>query len=352
MHEAREARSGRLKIFLGAAPGVGKTYGMLRAAQMCRRRGVDVVVGLIETHGRRDLEELLCDIEQIGRTQIAYRGRQIEEMDVAAILRRHPGLVLVDELAHSNVPGSRNPKRYLDVQELLDAGIDVLTTLNIQHIESLRETVAKITWVEVRETVPDSVLDLANEIEVIDFSPADVIRRFEDGRLDSLPHARLAMRSFFTERNLGSLRELALRFAKKRPVRQILVPFDGSPAAIRALQHVISLARAGHRGSILLLNVQASPGKNDRDNADLQAETAGKAVLEEAGHLLAAQHIPYRCQVVAGKPAEAIADAVDQDQADLIIMGSTGTGRLANILFGSVARQVAEQSKVPVTLVR
>src|SRR5271165_4152216 len=295
MHEAREARSGRLKIFLGAAPGVGKTYAMLRAAQMYRRHGVDVVVGLIETHGRQDLEELLCGIEQIGRIQIAYRGRPIEEMDVAAILRRHPELVLVDELAHSNVSGSRNPKRYLDIQELLDAGIDVLTTLNIQHIESLRETVAKITWIELRETVPDSVLDLADEIEVIDFSPADVIRRFEEGKLDSSPHARITTRSFFTERNLGALRELALRLAKKRPVRRILVPFDGSPAATRAVHHVISLARAGHGASILLLNVQASRAKSDRENADLRVATAGKAVLEEAGRLLAAQHIPYRC---------------------------------------------------------
>jgi len=352
MFEVREARPGRLKIFLGAAPGVGKTYAMLCAAQLYRRRGVDVVVGLIETHGRQDLEQLLQDIEQISRTQIEYRGRQIEEMDVASILKRRPQLVLVDELAHSNVPGSRNAKRYLDVQELVDAGIDVLTTLNVQHIESLRETVAKITWVELRETVPDSMLDLADEIEIVDFSPAEVIRRFEEGKLDSSKHARLASRSFFTERNLGALRELALQFAKKRPVRQILVPFDGSPAAIRAVQHVISLARAGHRAGILLLNVQASPGKSHRDSADLRGERTAKVVLDKAGRLLAAQHIPYRCRVVAGKPAEKIADAVDQDQADLIIMGSTGTGGLANIFFGSVARQVAEQSKVPVTLVR
>jgi len=351
MHEVRDARPGRLKIFLGAAPGVGKTCAMLRAAQLYRRRGVDVVVGLIETNGRQDLEELRQGIEQIGRTKIDYRGRQIEEMDVAAILKRRPELVLVDELAHTNVAGSRNPKRYLDIQELLEAGIDVLTTLNVQHIESLRESVAKITWVEVREAVPDSVLGLADEIVVIDFSPAEVIRRFEEGKLDSSPHARLATRSFFTERNLGALRELALRFAKKRPARQILIPFDGSPAAIRAVQHAISLARAGHRASIVLPNVQATPAKGNSDNADLQAER-GKAILDEAGRVLAAQHIPYRCRVVTGKPAEAIVDAVEQDQTDLIIMGSTGTGGLANILFGSVARRVAEQCKVPVTLVK
>jgi K+-sensing histidine kinase KdpD len=351
MHEARETRSGRLKIFLGAAPGVGKTYAMSRAAQMCRRRGVDVVVALIETHGRQDLEEQVQKIEQISRSQIEYRGHRIEEMDLAAILKRHPELVLVDELAHSNVPGSKNSKRYLDVEELLEAGIDVLTTLNVQHIESLREAVAKITWVEVRETVPDSVLDLADEIEVIDFSPTDIIRRYEDGRLDSSPHARLATRSFFTERNLGALRELALRFAKKRPARQILVPVDGSPAAIRAIQHVVSLARAGHQGNILLLNVQAPPTERNHDNAHSGADT-GKAVFSEAGHLLAAHKVPYACHIVTGKPAEAIIEAAGRFQADLIVMGTTGTSGLAAMFLGSVAKRVAEQSTVPVTLVR
>ncbi|MBV8401982.1 MAG: two-component sensor histidine kinase, partial [Acetobacteraceae bacterium] len=150
---------GRLKIFLGAAPGVGKTYEMLATAQAKRREGVDVVVGAVETHGRPETEALLAGLEVIPRKRIDYKGRTLEEMDLDAILARHPLLALVDELAHTNAPGSRHPKRYLDVEELLAHGINVYTTLNIQHVESLNDVVAKITHVQVRETVPDSIID-------------------------------------------------------------------------------------------------------------------------------------------------------------------------------------------------
>jgi two-component system, OmpR family, sensor histidine kinase KdpD len=159
IREAGGARRGHLKIFLGAAPGVGKTYEMLRAAQSKRHSGVDVVIGLIETHGRQDIEKQLREFEVIPRKPIEYKGHVFEEMDIDALLERCPHLAIVDELAHSNVPGCRNAKRYLDVQELINAGIDVFTTLNVQHIESLNDIVAKITWIVVRETVPDSILD-------------------------------------------------------------------------------------------------------------------------------------------------------------------------------------------------
>jgi len=345
MHEVLPTRSGRLKIFLGAAPGTGKTYAMLRAAQARRRDGVDVVVGLIETHGRRDLEELFQGTEQIERKQVEYQGHRFGEVDVEAILHRRPELVLVDELAHSNVPGSKHPKRYLDVEELLVAGIDVWTTLNVQHVESVSERAAKITWVELQETVPDRVLELAEEVEVIDSSPTEIIRRFEAAELDSLPHSRLARRSFFTAHNLAALRELTLPLAKKRPVRKILVPFDGSPAAVRAVQHVIGLARAGHSGEVLLLNVQLP-------DVDANAETAGQAILNDATRLLAGQRICHHCRVTTAKPAEAIIVAAGRFQIDLIVMGTTGTSGLAKMFFGSVARHVAELSPVPVTLVR
>ena len=154
----REAR-GRLKIFLGAAPGVGKTYEMLSAAQARKRDGIDVVVGVVETHGRKETEALLTGLEVIARRQVEYRGRELEEMDLDALLARHPQLALIDELAHTNAPGSRHPKRYMDVEELLAAGIDVYATLNIQHVESLNDVVARITRIRVRETVPDSVID-------------------------------------------------------------------------------------------------------------------------------------------------------------------------------------------------
>ena len=181
LRAAQRSERGRLKIFLGAAPGVGKTYEMLSAAQAKRREGVDVAVGIVETHGRKETEALLADLPAVSRRQIEYRGRLVEEMDIDAILARRPVLVLVDELAHTNAPGSRHPKRFMDAEELLAAGIDVYTTLNIQHVESLNDVVARITRIRVRETVPDSVVDRADEVELIDLTPEDLIQRLRDG---------------------------------------------------------------------------------------------------------------------------------------------------------------------------
>ncbi len=207
---------GRLRIFLGAAPGVGKTYEMLSAAQARRRDGIDVVAGVVETHGRRETEALLEGLEILPRARIAYRGQVLEEMDLDAILRRRPQLALVDELAHSNAPGSRHPKRYMDVQELLAAGIDVFTTLNVQHIESLNDVVARITRIRVRETVPDSLFDSADDIELIDLTPEDLVQRLNDGKV-YVPHqAQRAVRHYFSAGNLTALRELALRQAARR----------------------------------------------------------------------------------------------------------------------------------------
>ena len=163
----KEAR-GKFKIFFGAAPGVGKTYAMLIAARRRKTDGVDVVVGVVETHGRAETEAQLDGLEMIPRKRVDYKGQVLEEMDIDAILARRPELVLVDELAHTNAPGSRHPKRYLDVEELLAAGIDVYSTMNVQHVESLNDVVARITRIRVRETVPDSVVDSADEVELVD----------------------------------------------------------------------------------------------------------------------------------------------------------------------------------------
>src|SRR6266704_120013 len=203
----REGR-GRLKIFLGAAPGVGKTYEMLLSAQAKRREGVDVAVGVVEAHGRRETEALLQGFEVIPRREIDYKGHRLTEMDLDAILKRRPQLVLVDELAHTNAPGSRHPKRYLDVEELIAAGIDVHTTLNIQHVESLNDVVARITRIRVRETVPDSVLDEADDIEIVDIAPDDLIKRLHEGKVYVPQQVERAVRHFFSSGNLTALREL------------------------------------------------------------------------------------------------------------------------------------------------
>ena len=211
----REGR-GKLKVFMGAAPGVGKTYSMLRAAQARQKENIDVVIGLIETHQRSETDAMADGIPQVPRLSIDYRGIAFQEMDLDAVLARKPKLVLVDELAHSNIPGSRHPKRFQDVLELLDAGINVYTTLNVQHLESLNDIVARITGVTVRETIPDNILQRADSIELIDLTPEELLQRLKEGKVYIPEQARLAMNRFFTPGNLTALRELALRQAAAR----------------------------------------------------------------------------------------------------------------------------------------
>src|ERR1700730_2454655 len=178
-----EGRVGKLRIFVGAAPGVGKTYEMLQNARARQKDGYDIVIGVVETHGRKETEALLEGLEVVPRRRIDYKGQLLEEMDLDGIIARRPQIVLVDELAHTNAPGSRHPKRYLDVEELLNHGINVYTTVNIQHIESLNDVVAQITHVRVRETVPDSVFDRADAIELVDITPDDLIERLKEGKV-------------------------------------------------------------------------------------------------------------------------------------------------------------------------
>ncbi|MGE0282200.1 MAG: DUF4118 domain-containing protein [Rhizobiaceae bacterium] len=222
LKQASQENRGRLKVFLGAAPGVGKTYEMLQAAQRRRRDGIDLVVGVVETHGRKETEALLEGLEVIPRHQIEYKGHALNEMDLDAVLKRRPKLVLVDELAHTNVPGSRHPKRYLDVEEILDAGIDVYTTLNIQHVESLNDVVAKITHIRVRETVPDSIIDRADDIELVDLTPEDLIQRLKEGKVYVPEQAQRAVQNYFLPGNLTALRELALRRTAQRVDEQMV----------------------------------------------------------------------------------------------------------------------------------
>jgi two-component system, OmpR family, sensor histidine kinase KdpD len=212
----RRETAGRLKVFLGAAPGVGKTYAMLQNARRLKDEGVDVVVGLVETHSRAETSALVHGLEVLPRRTVEHRGRSIEEFDLDAALARKPKLIIVDELAHSNAPDSRHPKRWQDVQELLDAGIDVWTALNIQHLESLADVVSRITGVVVRETVPDRVLQEATDVVLVDLTPDELIQRLNEGKVYVPETARRATQNFFTPGNLTALRELALRRTAER----------------------------------------------------------------------------------------------------------------------------------------
>ncbi|HWA08108.1 MAG TPA: sensor histidine kinase KdpD [Opitutaceae bacterium] len=246
--EEKRTRRGQLKVFFGMSPGVGKTYAMLRAAQQELRDGTNVVVGVVETHGRPETEALLAGLPVIPRRQVEYRGAFLAEMDLEAVLDRRPRLVLVDEFAHTNAPGSRHPKRYQDVIELLDAGLDVYTTLNVQHLESRADAVRQITGAAVHETVPDSVFELADQIELIDLPPETLLERLKEGKVYLGERAEAAAAGFFKDTNLTALRELALRFVAERVDKRL--------RELRALGPSQAVWRSGER---LLVAVGPSP---------------------------------------------------------------------------------------------
>ena len=220
--EEKQRAIGHLKIFFGYAAGVGKTYAMLEAAHQRKAEGVDVVVGYVETHKRVETENMLRGLEVIAPKTITYRNIQLQEMDIDRVLERRPHLVLVDELAHTNTPGSRHAKRYQDVEELISAGINVYTTLNIQHLESLNDVVAQITGTKVRETIPDRVIDEVTDIELIDLPTDELLNRLKEGKVYIPEQAERAIEKFFRQGNLTALRELTMRRAAERVDDQML----------------------------------------------------------------------------------------------------------------------------------
>jgi two-component system, OmpR family, sensor histidine kinase KdpD len=348
-HEGR----GRLKIFLGAAPGVGKTYEMLLSAQAKHRDGVDVVLGVVETHGRRETEMLLQDLEVVPRREVDYKGHLLTEMDLDAILKRRPQLVLVDELAHTNAPGSRHPKRYLDVQELIAAGIDVYSTLNIQHVESLNDVVARITRIRVRETVPDSILDMADDIEVIDLAPDDLIKRLREGKVYLPTQAERAVRHYFQPGNLTALRELALRRTAQRVDDQLLSHMRAHaiagpwPAGDRVL---VCVSEATNTPELLRYGRRVA----DRAHAPLTAlyvETARTARLSEtqrdriADYLRLAERLgASTISIPGGKVADEVIAYAEANNITQIVIGKSNRSRWFEMLHGSVVHDLVRKT--------
>jgi two-component system, OmpR family, sensor histidine kinase KdpD len=246
--QEEKVAKGRLKVFLGMAAGVGKTYAMLSAAHELLARGLDVTAGLVETHGRPETEALLQGLEQVPRRIIPYRSVTLTEVDLDAVLARRPGIVLVDEAAHTNAPGSRHAKRWLDILELLDAGIDVHTTLNIQHLESLADPVRDITGITIKETIPDAIIDRADEVILADLPPEELRKRLREGKVYGEERAERAMENFFQPANLSALRELALRLMAERVGHEL--------EGYRQDQNVTAAWKSGYR---LMVTVDASP---------------------------------------------------------------------------------------------
>ena len=330
--EEKRAQRGKLTIFFGAAPGVGKTYAMLEAARFEREDGRDVVVGLVETHGRYDTGALLLGLELLPRRKVSHRGVVLEELDVEACLARRPGVVLVDELAHTNAPGSRHAKRWQDVDDLLDAGLNVYSTLNVQHLESLNDVVAQITHVVVKETVPDSVLDKADELHLIDLPIEDLLERLKEGKVYLPSQAEKAGKHFFRPGNLIALRELALRVtaqsvdAQMRRYRaehgidktwaageRILVCVSPSPASARLVRGARRMAVSLHADWIAaFVETSASLNLSARERARVAehlqlARTLGAESVTLAGDNGAAEVVRLARQrnvtrIVVGKP--------------------------------------------------
>ncbi len=306
----REAR-GKLKIFLGAAPGVGKTFEMLREGAERQAAGVDVVIAVVETHGRAETEALTAPLQTLPRRAIDYQGHSLEEMDIDAVLTRRPQLALVDEFAHSNVAGSRHPKRWQDVAELLDAGIDVYTTLNIQHVESLNDVVASFTRVRVRETVPDSVFDDA-EIEIVDLPPDELIERLKDGKVYVSAEASRALGHFFSKANLSALREMALRRAAQSVDQAMLDHLDA---------HAVSGTFAA--GERVLVAVSDLPGAD--------------ALVRSAKRLADALKAPWQAIYIETPRAEGFNEAQKRRIADTLRLAASLGGSIATVPAPSVA---------------
>lgn len=240
----RHQQRGRLKIYLGFAAGVGKTYEMLLEGQRLKRRGVDVVIGIVETHGRTETMAQIGDLEQVARRRVEYRGVVLEEMDIDAIQTRHPAVALVDELAHTNAPGSKNSKRYQDVEDLLSAGINVISTLNIQHLESLYDLVEKATAVKVKERVPDYIIGMADQIVNVDLSAEDLRERLLAGKVYPAERIDRALESFFTQTNLTRLREFALEEVAHRLDRR-RISLEEGPSQTTSTRIMICLSSRG-----------------------------------------------------------------------------------------------------------
>lgn len=350
---AKQEARGQLKIFLGAAPGVGKTYEMLLAAQARRRDGLDVVIGVVETHGRRETEALLDGLEVVPRRDVEYKGHRLLEMDIDAILKRRPRLVLVDELAHTNAPGSRHPKRYLDVEELIAAGIDVFTTLNIQHVESLNDVVARITRIRVRETVPDRVLDQADEIELVDLTPEDLIQRLREGKVYVPQQAERAVRHYFQPGNLTALRELALRRTAQRVDQQLLTHMQAHaiagpwPAGDRVL---VCVSEAANTPALIRYAKRAA----DRLHAPwvaIYVETARTRRLSDVERDRIADHLRLAERLGGSTitlPGSRIADEVlahaHANNITQIVIGKSDRPRWFEMVHGSVVHDLVRRS--------
>jgi two-component system, OmpR family, sensor histidine kinase KdpD len=351
----RSRKRGRLKIYIGSAAGVGKTYRMLQEAESLRARNVDVVLAYIETHGRADTDVLVRDLEVVPRKKIEYRGVTLEEIDLEAVLERQPEVAIVDELAHTNAPGSRNGKRYEDVLDLVQAGINVITAINIQHIESLNDIIRQNLGVTVRETVPDSFLEQADQVVNIDISAEDLRQRLAEGKVYAPGKVASALENFFTTHNLTMLRELALREVassvdrqrgelaqhrreqKSSPSDRLLVAMSSNPPRNAVLLRKASRIAGRLNTNWVCLYVQTPEERADRIDAGVQRKLVDNMQLAQS---LGAEVV----KVEATDVAEAILRFAKQERVSLIIIGQTQRSWWYHLTHGSLIQRLLERA--------
>jgi two-component system sensor histidine kinase KdpD len=350
--EERHQLQGKLKIYLGAAPGVGKTYAMIQEALTQRAHGVDVVVGIIESHGRHEIESLMRDLTILPRQKIEYRGQQLTEFDLDAALKRKPALILIDEMAHTNAAGLRHAKRWQDIKELLDRGINVYTTLNVQHIESLNNAVAQILHTQVKETVPDSMLELADTIELIDLPPEDILKRLQEGKIYIPEQASLAVEHFFRKGNLSALRELALRITAERVEAQVLSYRQGL-----GIKHVwptkeklLVCVSAKYKSTKLIRTTRRMASRLKAEWLAVYVDTPELKISEgkrnsAIQNLHLAERLGATTKVLTGlNICKEIMDFARENNITSIVVGKEIRSRWRNLFFSSLADKIIRQS--------
>jgi two-component system sensor histidine kinase KdpD len=348
MREERQAKRGYHKIFLGFAAGVGKTYEMLNEANRRKRRGEDVVIGYVETHGRQGTAEQIGDLEIIPRKKIEYRGATFEEMDTGALLLRHPNLALVDELAHTNVPGSEREKRWQDVEVLLEAGIGVLSTMNVQHMESLNDTVHDITGIWVRETVPDRIVHEANEVMMVDIPPQALLNRLERGDVYPPEKVDHAMRNWFREGNLNALREIALReiahevdenltiYRREKRIEETWAAHDRIMVCISPTRSSMRLIRRGWRisqrlkGDIVAVYVEDKPPTPEQQQ-----------ILKNDFALADRLDVPV--VTLHGEIAQELIRYAKENEVTQIVLGHSSRSPWQELLHGSIINRLTRE---------
>lgn len=350
--EERHQLRGKLKIYLGAAPGVGKTYTMIEEAQTKLSQGVDVVIGIIESHGRHDIELLLNNLDVLPRQNIDYRGQKLTEFDLDAALKRNPTIILMDEMAHTNAPGLRHDKRWQDIKELLDRGIDVYTTLNVQHIESLNDAVAQILHTHVKETVPDSMLELADTIELIDIPPEDLLKRLQEGKVYIPEQATLATEHFFRKGNLSALRELALRITAERVEAQVLLYRQDLgikhvwPTKVKLLVCV----SARYKSTKLIRTTRRMATQLKAEWLAVYVDTPELKVSDEKRNsaiqnLHLAERLGANTTILTGlNVSKEIMDFARQRNITSIVIGKKNRSRFRDFFFKSLADKIIHQS--------